>query len=95
MTAFAKSPNKVNQISITAAELAEFSGGILIPGQKYRITDQSDIIVIAETNSTYKYDIPITLAAYADNDEALAGGLVAGQWYRTSAGVVMQVYIAL
>ena len=29
---------------------------------------------------------------YADNTAALAGGLTAGQFYRTSTGVVMVVY---
>ena len=32
------------------------------------------------------------LQTYADNTAALAGGLVAGQLYRTSTGVVMVVY---
>lgn len=32
------------------------------------------------------------LKVYADNAAALAGGLSAGQFYRTSVGVVMAVY---
>jgi hypothetical protein len=32
------------------------------------------------------------LPVYSDNDAAVAGGLVAGQMYRTGAGVLMVVY---
>lgn len=33
-----------------------------------------------------------SLSTYADNTTALAGGLVAGQFYKTSTGVLMVVY---
>lgn len=33
-----------------------------------------------------------SLSTYADNTAALAGGLVAGQFYKTSTGVLMVVY---
>lgn len=34
----------------------------------------------------------LTIPTYADNTAALAGGLVAGQFYRTSTGILMIVY---
>lgn len=49
------------------------------------------------TERTY-YDInnlnqvPDNLPTYADNTAAVAGGLLVGELYKTSAGVVMVVY---
>jgi hypothetical protein len=34
----------------------------------------------------------LTLSTYANNAAALAGGLTAGEFYKTSTGVVMVVY---
>lgn len=64
----------------------------LIVGQRYSISDRSNMIVVAVTSSTYKFEMPISLPIYADNTAAVAGGLMTGQFYRTSTGQLMIVY---
>jgi hypothetical protein len=46
---------------------------------------------IGTTNPTSKLQV-VGLPTYADNTAALAGGLTAGAFYRTSAGVLMATY---
>lgn len=41
---------------------------------------------------TKQVNAPYTLATYANNVAALAGGLTAGELYKTSIGSVMVVY---
>ncbi|MBU4356627.1 MAG: right-handed parallel beta-helix repeat-containing protein [Proteobacteria bacterium] len=44
------------------------------------------------TNSRAYNNLGVELPTYADNAAALAGGLIAGDRYRTSTGAMMQVY---
>lgn len=71
------------------------ANSLLIPGQKYKISDLANLIVIAETANTYKYDIPLNPPEYADNAAAITGGLGEGRWYRDYSGHLMRVYLAL
>ena len=44
------------------------------------------------TNSRAYNNLGVGLPTYADNTAALAGGLIAGDRYRTSTGAMMEVY---
>jgi hypothetical protein len=61
-------------------------------------SDELNILHGLDLNLVSIYDIAVmkaeisTLPVYADNAAALTGGLVAGQLYRTSIGVLMVVY---
>lgn len=68
------------------------SGGYpSVISEKMRINGQSGNIGIGTTTPTSKLQV-VGLPVYADNTNAIAGGLTAGAFYRTAIGVLMVVF---
>lgn len=65
--------------------------GVDLPNPTTIISSATPKIGIGTSNPQSAFAV-VGLPVYADNTAALAGGLVIGDFYRTSTGVLMVVY---